>query len=303
MSNTIIFTEIVNCGPVGRIMLESFHKYHDLGITVFCGNDDYAQLKEFYHLDTFLIIPEIEELFKKGHAGTARVFAHMLNPESDDQIIHLDSDLVFKKESISLIENAFDEGYDIVGSRRCYKNNPGKVPVPDGIPDAVSTYFFGMKTKVLPKQYSFDEMCKMWQGHPIDIDHMILDFGDPIYFNCVKNGSKTKFLDNNLAGGQNDLGSKMNNYKSNLHLDMGEHLAHFGGVGSGYAVAHGHSKPEKSYADWALGRWSLFSKLFYNNDISFARPTVYGNDGRWVSGGYDDHILNLIKEELYAEDI
>lgn len=300
MSNTIIFTEIVNCGPVGRIMLESFHKYHDRGITIFCGSADYVQLKEFYHLDTFLVIPEIQELFKKGHAGTARVFAHMFQPNTDDQIIHLDADLVFKKESISLIENAFDEGYDIVGSRRCYKNNPGKVPVPDGIPDAVSTYFFGIKTKVLPKGYNFDQMAKMMEGHPIDIDHPILDFFDPTYFHCLKNGAKTKFLGSHLIGGQNEAGSKTNVWDSNLHVDMGIHLCHFGGTGTGYAVEHGLSHPEQSYANWSLGRWALFSKLFYDHDTGFNAPTKYNEDSRWISGTYDDNILNLIKQELNA---
>lgn len=301
MSKTIIFTEIVNCGPVGRIMLESFHKYHDRTLTVFCGHDDYSLLKDFYHLDTFIVAPDFIDLFKKGHAGTARVFAGIFNPDLHEKVIHLDSDLVFKKESISLIENAFDEGYDIVGSRRCYKNNPGKVPVPDGIPDAVSTYFFGMKTKVLPKGYSFEQMCKMWEGHPIGIDHMILDYGDSIYYHCLKNGAKTKFLDSDLIGGQNSEGSKINKYKSNLHLDMGEHLSHWGGVGSGYAVEHGLSSPESGYADWARTRWLLFAQLFYNQDFQlspFDKPAKFDIDGRWVSGRHTEDILNLIKEDL-----
>ena len=298
---TIIFTEIVNCGPVGRIMLESFHKYHDIEITIYATATDIQDLGEikFHHNNSFITISaEVVEKFNHGHIGTAHVFADMFYPGIDKRVIQIDSDVVFKKESISLIENAFDEGYDIVGSRRCYKNNPGKVPVLDGIPDAVSTYFFGMKTKVLPKQYSFDEMCKMWEGHPIGIDHMILDFADPIYYHCLKNGAKTKFLESDLIGGQNSEGSKVNKYKSNLHLDMGSHLAHFGGCGSGYSVAHGISSPEKSYAEWSMGRWTLFSKLFYNKDIAFPHPAIYGPDNRWVSGGYDDHILNLIKEDL-----
>lgn len=301
MSNTIIFTEIVNCGPVGRVMIESFHKYHDRQIYIYARPNDIEELGEIknHPNNIFLSLTDAQyDKFKHGHAGTAVLFAEQFYPGTDKNIVHCDSDLVFKKESISLIENAFDEGYDIVGSRRCYKNNPCKVPVPDGIPDAVSTYFFGMKTKVLPKQFSFEQMCLLWQGHNIGLNHPVLDFADGAYFHALRNGAKTKFLDSNLVGGQNAEGSKVNNYKSNLHLDMGEHLAHLGGVGSGYAVAHGLSKPDKSYADWSLGRWSLFAKLFYDRDIAFAAPTVYGNDGRWVSGSFDDNILNLIKEDL-----
>lgn len=308
--NTIIFTEIVNCGPVGSIMLESFHKYHDMEIIIYATQKDIEDLGEIknHPNNRFWPLHSAQyDKFKHGHAGTAVLFAEQFYPGIDKNIIHLDSDLVFKKESISLIENAFEEGYDIVGSRRCYKNNPGKVPVPDGIPDAVSTYFFGMKTKVLPKGYSFEEMCKMWEGHPIGIDHMILDFGDSVYFNSLKNGAKTKFLDSNLIGGQNELGSKVNNYKSNLHLDMGSHLLHMGGCGSGCAVHHGHSNPEKSYADWAVGRFDLFAYLFlfrnYFVDGKWAikcnSDTVINEDGRWVNGIANEEIFNQVFNDLF----
>lgn len=304
MSNTIIFTEIINCGPVGRIMLESFHKYHDRKITIYARPNDIEELGEIKnHPNNLIYIIPITQAnkFEKGHEGTASVFAtmfcHTWHPE-DAGVIHVDSDVVFKKESICLIENAFEEGYDIVGSRRCYKNNPGKVPVPDGIPDAVSTYFFGMKTKVLPKGYNFEEMAAMIAGNPGPLSHMIMDFFDPITFLALQNGAKIKFLESDIIGGQDSIGSKVNNYKSNLHLDMGSHLSHWGGVGSGYAVEHGLSQPEQSYAKWSRGRWNLFSRLFYGVDTGFNEPTQYNNDGRWVSGAPDFDIMNIVLQDL-----
>jgi hypothetical protein len=306
MSNTIIFTEIVNCGPVGKIMLESFHKYHAREITIYATQKDIDELgaiKSHPNNSYCIISAEQAEKFKRGHEGTADIFAEMFYPKlslEETFIIHCDSDLIFKKESISLLENEMIYGYEIVGSRRCYKNNPGKVPLPDGIPDAVSTYFFGMRASEIPKGYTKQQLAHLIAGHPGPLNHPILDFFDPITFLAMSDGAVIKFIDSNLIGGQNSEGSKVNDYKSNLHLDMGSHLCHLGGCGSGYAVAHGISKPEKSYAEWSMGRWGLFSKLFYDRDIAFSQPTVYDNDGRWVSGGYDDHVLNLIKGDLQA---
>ena len=79
---------------------------------------------------------------------------------------------------------------------------------------------------------------------------------------------------------------------------MGENLAHFGGVGSGYAYHIDKQQQNESYGSWALGRWALFANLFYGEDLPCGGP-VYGPDGRWVNGGYDQELLDLIKKDLY----
>jgi hypothetical protein len=307
MQKSLIFTEIFNCAKIGAIAIESFHKHHDLFLTVFGTSEDFSELERvnpaaFFNRNTVPISIDSDELiqkFKTGHEGTARVFALAFSGafSGHDQVIHFDSDIFFKRESISLIEDAFNEGYDIVGSRRCYKYNPSNVSGLDDIPDTVSTYFYGMKRSSIPK-YEFEYLCKMFQGAIHPLGWLILDFGDPVVHAAMHNGAKVKFLKQNEIGSQNEFGKKNSWYKSNMNLDVGSHLVHFGGVGSGYSFFNGRSAPVDTYAQWSLGRWKLFAKLFYNEDVSYSEPTVYGSDGRWIFGSHDDEILTELEKDL-----
>lgn len=303
MRDLFVFTEIINCGPVGRIMLESYHRHHNYPITVYTTAADFEQLGEIgkhENNNIVLVYAKTYEKFSVGHSGTADVFAHVFQSYPERSIIHIDSDIFFKKESLSLIDHAFIEGYDIAGSRRCYKNNPAHIKVPEHLPDTISTYFFGMKTKVLPDKdrYTWSQLCELWGGNPIGLDHMVFDFGDPVIFHALKKGAQIKFIDSELIGGQNVQGSKVNSFTSNLHLDMGEYLAHFGGCGTGYAVAHNLSHPPGAYAEWAVHRWNLFQKIFYNKEIAFSNSTKFDEAGRWISGSHNDMIIAQIKNDL-----
>ncbi len=303
---TFLFTEAFNCAPVLNISLRSYFKYHTEPVNVFGTLADFNELDEDvrshkqFTFNAVVSLP-LEEKFKRGHAGTAVIFADVfqkkiLAPEYT-RTIHFDSDVVFKKESLSLIENAFEEGYDIAGSRRCYVNNPADIVVAAGTPDTISTYFFGMKLDKIP-HYEYDYFVRMCQGaaNPIHKDNF--DFFDGVTHAALDNGAKIKFLDFDLVGGQNEQGKKNNKYKTNMHMDCGEHLIHFGGVGSGYAYFNKRSQPGQSYGEWAAGRWALFSKVFYNTDIDYHQPCIYKSDGRWVNGGYDDQILNDLTKEM-----
>lgn len=303
MTDTIIFTEIYNCGMIAKVMLKSFFQFHpDREIHVFGAAQDLIDLGEMFPLQSLRTYDAIDigDKFTVGHKGTAHVFASAFTRWKGKKIIHIDSDVIFKQESISLIENEFEKGFDIVGSRRCYKNNPGGVTGLDDIPDTISTYFVGFNSAKIP-DYDFETFCKMWQGAYHPWSYKILDFGDPVTHCALHNGATIKFLDQNLIGGQDENGKKTSSYKSNLHLDMGSHLCHMGGVGSGYAVYLEKSRPEKSYADWALIRFALFCKLFYDKDIQTSKSEpVFDKDGRWVSGGWNNEILELIKTDLNA---
>jgi len=303
MQDTFIFTEAFNCGKILKVALESFHKYHDLKVHIFGRISDFQQLGEIKNHQNNIFIhyedANILKMFDTGHAGTAFIFAKAFSGEITnlDKIIHFDSDIVFKKESISLIENEF-ASYDIIGSRRCYVNNPGKVKVREDLADTISTYFLGMKRSVIPK-YEFEYFRKMCQGVINPLNHNCLDFFDPVTFVALKNGAKIKYLDSNLIGGQDENGSKVSNYKSNMHLDLGSHLAHFGGVGSGYSYYLSKENKHSGYGEWALGRYSIYSKLFYNEDLNFNTPTKYDSIGRWIDGNYDENIYETIKKELF----
>ncbi len=310
-----IFAIMAGCVPVGIKMLESYFKYHDeekINIYLFAEDIDqfkkttneHKAIKKEYHA-IFHIIPEsLKEDFLHGHQGTAKVWSRVIMQNPDSYLIHIDSDIIFKKESISLIEKA---GYpDIYGSRRCYQNNPGKAPVKEGLEDAVSTYFLGFNPGfiLVPTSPVLDQsfLSQMIQGVYNPLGFPCLDFFDPVFFWMRYKGASVYFEDANVIGGQNTEGQKINFYKSNLHLDMGSRMAHFGGVGSGYQFEKHSSdlKTERGYSEWALIRWYLFQDLFYGSENilhSIDSDPVY-LDNRWVGGGYNYVILNQIKEDL-----
>ena len=303
-NRVFIFTEIVNCAEIGYIMLKSFLKHHpNREINVYGTTSDFDGLNELnnnplivkHNIDNEY---EIIERYKLGHRGSASIFAKAFKECSERYVTHIDSDIYFKKESLSLLEDAMNEGFNCAGSRRCYVKNPSGVKYNEGTPDSISTYFtIWDKTKINFNSYYHDTFVRMFEGAHNPLDFPILDFADGICFEIILNGGKIKFLDSNLIGGQDENGSKKNNYPLNMHMDNGKHLIHFGGVGSGLASFNGSSNPEKSYADWALGRWALFAKVFYNKDIPCPHETKYLGE-RWVFGNYDDNILSQVKEQL-----
>lgn len=300
MNNSVIFTEIFNCGEVGKISLESFFRFHDRKVYVFGAKEDFEVCLKHENIIP-IVYDDLQDKFQKGHLGTAFIFATAYTRWKGQNVIRFDSDVIFKQQAISFMEEAFEEGFDIIGSRRCYKNNPVNIPIPDNIPDTLSTYFLGINTKRIPT-YDFDTFCKMWQGAYHPWNWPILDFGDAVIHSIMNNGGKINYMNPNLIGGQDEDGKKFNAfscYRSNLHLDMGTLLAHFGGVGSGCAVYNGKFSPEKSYADWALLRYALWSKLFSHVEIiADNEPPVFDIDQRWISGGYSTDLLNLIKHDL-----
>jgi hypothetical protein len=302
---TIIFCISVNTSKVASVMLTSFHKHHPCNTIYIVGTPkDFEELGDIgKHQNNILVdISDDKPLLQKftqGHSGTAHVFASVILGYYGkfDSLIHIDSDIVFKKPSLQLITDAFDLGYNIVGSRRCYKYNPSGVGGLDNFSDTVSTYYFGITMTHLP-MYGFDYLCRVCEGAEHPLGFPVLDFFDGIIHTKMQNGGKVKFIDQEIIGSQNEFGQKTSSFPSNMHLDMGSHLAHFGGVGSGYAYFEQRSAPPMQYARWSLGRYSLFCKLFYNKDIGYINQTVYGKDGRWICGNYDAEILKQVKADM-----
>jgi hypothetical protein len=295
-----VFTEIIGCADVGRVALETFHKYHDHKVVIFTTDEDRANLGAIgdHKNNIFQIVSDdIVQKFKKGHEGTAEIFALVFTgffPETSN-IVHFDSDVVFKAECLSIVSNLFMQGYDVIGTRRCYVNNPANIPVKEGTPDTVSTYFFGMRRSVMPKGYSFPDIAKMFLGHNIGLDHEVFDFGDAVVFHALKHGAKIYFLSNIMFGGQDEYGSKASPYKANMHIDAGRYLVHFGGAGSGSVCYHEPAGKNESYGKWAVVRYGLFCKIFFNKDVPVdAGDTTYNEKGRWTGGNYDDNILEQI---------
>lgn len=272
-----IFTEAYNCGLILNKCLESFYKFHpETQINIF-GND--ADFKHIEKKDTFNFISlqddyELKRHYKEGHSGTAYIFSKVIREFSSgfDYLLHIDSDVIFRKESLSLIDNEILNGYDLIGPRRCYRHNLNGRKDLFNLPDVVQTYFFAFnKNKI--SNYDFNILQKMVVGGYNPLGHSFLDYFDPVSFDILNNGGQVFYLDFNYVGAQNELGSRANIFgEINKHLDFGNNLIHFAGVGSGAKFFfNGIEKAHKGYAEWALKRFATYYQLYYGIDIGLEK--------------------------------
>lgn len=309
MENTFIFTEAFNCGKILAVCLESFHRHHDLKVHIIGTSRDFEEAGDIINHPNNVMInwdshSSAKEKWSTGHQGTALAFATAMkgNIHSDKFVIHLDSDCYFKGECISDIISMLNNGYDIVGSPRPYKNNLSGIKGLEGTPDCVSTYLMGVNTHKIPN-YDFEMFTIMCGGRAMSSTYRSLDFFDPVTHSIILNGGRAGFLDTYKYGGIDLDGSKNNGFESNLNFDCGSHIAHFGGVGSGKAFADNLSEPPKGYADWAYYRWNFFSHIFFNTEALERPVAVYSSPSdhqgkRWCNGAADSSIINNAKKEL-----
>ena len=223
MDDTYIWTEAFNCGPIARVMLESFHRHHNRVIHVHGTENDFkllGDMRDHPNTKLFYYPPgQVQSFFKQGHKGTAYVFATVLSGffihNQYKRVIHVDSDLYFRKESIYLVENLLLVGYDIVGSRRCYKNNPSGVTGLDKYPDSISTYFMGLNLEKLPAEgnHNFSYLMDMCQGAVSYKGIPALDFFDPVTQAMLFHGARIFYLSNVWIGGQDEYGKKNTRYE------------------------------------------------------------------------------------------
>ena len=274
-NDTFIFTICYNCGKILKKALETFFQFHpDQKVHVFGTAKDFKELKGFTQNLEFIELSgddSLRELYKNGHAGTAYIVAKVLKKEYGNytKIIHFDSDVVFREECLSDITKGFEEGYDLIGQRRSYEKNRCNRNDLTGIPDAIGTCFFGMNLDKLP-EHDFSTLHRMVAGYYNPHAHPILDFFDPVTFDVLYKGGKIKYLDFNEYGASNADGSWANEYPElNLLFDFGRKFVHFAGIGSGMNFYYnGDGSVPSSYSDWAKERFSLYMKLFYNEDLT-----------------------------------
>lgn len=312
MKDVFIFTEAFNCGRLLVPCLNSFFKFHDYEVNVVCTDRDIEEClqedPEFFSNKKIKIINVTNDVdfttrWKDGHGGTALSFASVITKWSDEnKLIHFDTDVIFKEECIQHIMDKLNDGYAIVGTPRAYKHNMSGVSGLDHLDDTVSTYLMGLNKTFIPT-YEFEDFVRMCGGWPGSTNRKILDFFDPVVFSMMDNKGTIFFLNITDYGGMDHMGKKYNGYSSNLNFDCGKKLVHFGGVGSGYAFYTKRSTPVESYATWALGRWCLYAKIFFNETIECNYPTTYSkpNDHegkRWCSGTYDQNIIQTTIQDL-----
>lgn len=271
--NSFIFTESYNCGLILKKCLESFFRYHpDKIVNIFGTAKDFKEVGKFKNvryneLSTDL---ELKECFKYGHLGTAHIAARVIKEFSKNKkyIIHFDSDIIFRKESLSLIEDKINEGFDLIGPVRCYKNNMNGRTDLNNLSDVTQTYFYAYNKEKI-SEYELPTLRNMIVGYHNPLNHPILDYFDPVSFDILKNGGKTFFLDSKLVGGLTMEGNRKNGHlELNSDNDFGDNIIHFGGIGSGLKFHyHGPGDVPQSYVDWSVKRFGLYYKLFYGEEL------------------------------------
>jgi len=285
-----IFTEAYGCAPILRKCLESFFKYHpNITVHVFGTFKDFKELGKFRNVEYVDMSSDQEmiQCFNHGHLGTAHIGAKVITEYSKgyDYIIHFDSDVIFRKESISLLTDKIEEGYDLIGPIRCYKNNMNGRTDLSELDDVSQTYFYAFnKTKI--GSYDFAILRQMIVGYHNPLGHPILDYFDPVCFDMLKNGAKPFFLSPDDVGGLTSDGNRKNKYeKLNGDMDFGNNLMHFAGVGSGMKFyTNGPGQASKGYVDWSIKRYALYKDVLFNERL----------EGIEV----DEEISELLKSEI-----
>jgi hypothetical protein len=296
--NHYIWTEIYNCGKIGKIAIQSFQRYHpDLVVHVYGFKKDFEYIVEAPNI-VRIVVPKrslyiklwrrflnpisgfagkidrelLEDGFKKGHLGTANLWAYIIQNRKEKYLIHFDSDTIFLgnilDEMISLADH-----YDIVGPIRNYKNNPFNDASYKTFNDVSATNCFLFNREKIDT-FSFNVLVAMCQGAYNPLGHKVIDFFDPISFNILKKEGEIFFLDPDAVGACDASGSRdnkfaaINNFDTPFKIDYGNKLIHFSAVGSGMNI---YNSPDLNipddYKQYAIDRYALFCKIFYKEDL------------------------------------
>lgn len=279
-----IFTEMIGCGKIAKVALESFIIHHPkTSVNLYGTPDDFKWAPShdkfiFHDLSAF---PEILAAFNSGHLGTATLWAKIIKESSSKFLIHFDSDVIFRAPVINQISTILLNGNDLVGPMRNYKNNPQRIRGIRHLPDVTQTLCFGFNREKIT-DWNMDTLIKMCQGSYCPFGHNVIDFFDPISFDIIENGGKVFILNGDEYGGFDASGGRKNKYfQENSLIDFGDKLAHFSAVGSGMFYYQNksflnQSVPE-SYINYALEKYAVFCKIFYDEDIGiFFDKKKYG---------------------------
>jgi hypothetical protein len=268
----------VNCPEICVNALISYFEFHTKPVNVFLTEKDIPILekqsfpKDLLHLH--IIDKQIATVYQtNGHLGTAILWYNAILKNSSSKLIHFDSDVIFKENMIDLLESEL-ETHDIVGGRRCYQHNANNREDIRNLSDVVTTYCFGFNPQKITKNYLLPQnsnlLISMIRGFTNPIGHPILDFFDPVSFDIIKNGGTIFFIDYEIIGGFNNLGSRNNSYPIlNKQMDYGSHIIHFSSVGSGLnffkAIQEGKSiRVPETYVKYALGTLNIYKYLLFN---------------------------------------
>ncbi len=301
-----IFTEIVNCGTIGNITLNSFHKHHNQIVHVYGTSKDFASITPHKNNVLIEVSTRITKAYTRhGHMGTALLWAEVIKNSPTDFIIHFDSDTYFRAPLVdTLIERSDTTG--LIGPRRCYKYNRNHRDDVRNLSDVTQTYCFGFNKnkiseiikngnmfsviKLFISHHAYKSLIKfigmkiyfgtnlleqMIQGVCNPYKFSTIDFFDPVMFDMLQNKARVEFLSQEDVGGTDEFGKRTQqgvDKKIFNELDFGTKIVHFSQVGSGmHFINNPISKNSyfvsEAYRNEAIQKYAVFMKKFYNITI------------------------------------
>lgn len=267
MNDYIIFTEVINCSDIAKQAIETFYKFHDLPITVIGLKND-EHLKEISDKITFIDLSHtnIFEQYKHGHSGTATIWSNFILQSKQKKIIHFDSDVIFRGQIVGDIINLLD-GFDLVGPRRSYKNNPNNRDDVRHLFDLTQTFCFGFNKDLISIKDVGQLKSAILNGYnPHGLNN--IDFFDIVAQQIILNGGKRYILDVDLVGSTNYFGTRENKYgKKNMHLDYGDRIVHYASVGSGKFYYENSVNVVETYRNYAVQKYALYCKTVFGKDL------------------------------------
>lgn len=272
----IIYTECINCPEICLNAILSYQRYHPYPVHIYLTPSDlvYFEKHKSRYDSSRIVFRRVNDSIinayqQDGRLGTAMIWENIIRSYPSQNIIHFDSDVIFRGNAVNdIIYGLYSN--DLVGPIRCYKNNLNGRDDIRHQPDVVSTYCFGFKASMVhANQYTTEKLIPMIRGYSTPLPFHILDFFDPVSYAILSNGGKMKTIDFNIIGGLNQDGSKQNSYPIlNTKMDCGDKIIHFSSVGTGLSVKKGmqngittqipHSYVEHSFRTLAAYQYLLF---------------------------------------------
>lgn len=248
-TDTYIFTEIVNCGKIGKIALDSFHKHHQHIVHVYGTVEDFNQIT-FHPKNVLIPVSEkIQNGYVHGHVGTALLWETVIKTAPNNTFIHFDSDVVFRANTIDEIITKGND-FDLIGPIRNYQYNPHNRNDIRYLADICQTNCTLFKRSFISERYlhttfslgarirgllnqspklfvrnikwsikrlllknTMSRFAQMIHGTWNPFPFPTLDFFDPVMFDMIQNGARIYHLDFNNVGGWDRYGSRDNIFK------------------------------------------------------------------------------------------
>lgn len=277
-TDVFIWTEAINCGEILSAFTLSFLRHHNQKIHIFGLLEDLRKIPpdnrvtlvalDTKNAESFATRSDLDLIilsYKQGHSGTAALWSEIITNRTETFLVHFDADIVFIGDVLSPILGALRNGYAIVGSRRHYRNHPGKLsPLRTLLyrfhKDSIHTHAFGFNRSLidLPKDKLQSSINGVGRNKIQTKFFPILDFFDRISFYLAKKGPVQYFPH---AVIQND--TLMSN-------SIDENLIMFVAAGSGCSFYYGRSTSQsQTYMKVAQESFAVYAKYLLNDRIMF----------------------------------